>query len=129
MPRSAFEPRAKVFAGAAARAPADHLAPELQRALAALHDDDVHDRVVLLGRAIRIAIQQPEPVMSVIGECFARGVIGADLRRQRGVAFGQFGGAPQAELRLLGRQWRRDDKSRDDDPEGRVHGSSLGQIA
>ena len=70
--------------------------PELQRTLATLHDHDVDDVVVLLGRAVRIAIEQAEAVIPVVGERLPRRMIGPHLLRKRRVTRPQFGRCPMA---------------------------------
>ena len=68
---SALEAGAEIFAGAAAGAATNHVTPELQRSLPALHEDDIDDGIVLLRSPVCIAVQQAEAVMPVVGQGLA----------------------------------------------------------
>src|SRR5262245_37239519 len=102
MPCSPFEALADELSGAAPCPGLDHPAAKLQRALAALYHDDVHDVIVLLRKPVGIPIQHPEPVAPIVGKCFARGVVGADLLRERGFPLTEFGKIPLSEARSIG---------------------------
>ena len=72
MARAAFQPGTDEFAGTAGRLLVDHRSAELQHAFAALHEHEVDDVVVLLGKAVGIAIQEPDAMVAEVGERFAR---------------------------------------------------------
>ena len=106
MPFSAFDVLAHGFSGAASGPGIEHPASQNQGALAALDDDDVDHSIVLFGVAVAVPIEHPEPVVTVIGERFAGGMVRADLPRKRLLPLFQFGRFPQGEPRVGGEQGR-----------------------
>ena len=79
MPLPALDSRAYVLAGARTSLGVDHFAAQDQRALPALHDDDINHVVMLLWKSIRVPIKHSEAVIAVVGQRFPRGVIRTDL--------------------------------------------------
>jgi hypothetical protein len=80
MPFSTLDSGAYVLADAdRAGLEVDHFAAQDQRALPALHDDDIDSVVMLLWESIRVPIKQSEAVIAVVGQRFPRGVIRTDL--------------------------------------------------
>src|SRR4029453_121725 len=53
----------------------DHFAAQDQRALPALHDDDIDNVVMLLWDSVGVPIKESEAVIAVVGQRFPRGVV------------------------------------------------------
>src|SRR6185437_11739071 len=70
MPLPALDSRAYVLAGAGASLEVDHFAAQDQRALSALHNDDIDHVVMLLWKSISVPIKHSEAVIAVVGQRF-----------------------------------------------------------
>src|ERR1044072_7163011 len=102
MPFSTLDSRAYVLADAdRAGLEVDHFAAQDQRALPALHDDDIDSVVMLPWESIRVPIKQAEAVIAVVGQRFPRGVIRTDLLGERLVALLEFFLLPHGEPRRI----------------------------
>lgn len=71
VPFASVEPGSQILAGAATSALAHEGSAQVQHALAALDEYDVHDAVVLLGHTIRVTVEQAEPMVAVVRERLA----------------------------------------------------------
>ena len=101
---AAGEHGSEIFACRSAAFLPAHRPAQHDRACAAVHHHDVNDLVVLFGETISVAIQQPEAVVTLIGERFARGMVRGDVFHKRGFVLPYCGRCPQSEARFLGRE-------------------------
>src|SRR5688572_12992460 len=79
----ALDARADIFAWTAPGLETDHFSSQLKRALAALHEHDIDDVVVLFGKTIGIAIEQTEAMALVVGQRLPGGMIGTHFLGER----------------------------------------------
>ena len=81
MPIAAVEPCSHIFSRRR-RTLADDRPAHLQLPFAALDHHDVDNLVVLLGVAVGVPIEHAEAMIAIVGEGFARRMIGTDVLRQ-----------------------------------------------
>src|SRR4030095_907762 len=122
MPSSTLDSRAYVLADAdRAGLEVDHFAAHDQRALPALHDDDIDSVVMLLWESISVTIKQAEAVIAVVGQRFPRRVIRTDLLGERLVSLLQFGRLPDGEPHRVRSQDRDNKKPSGEETDGGLH--------
>jgi hypothetical protein len=83
---------------------------DLQRSLAALHEHDVDDVVVLLRKAVGIPVEKAKAMIAEVGQRLARRMVRPDFLRQRGVTRPELIGFPQTKVGMIGGEDRNEQK-------------------
>src|SRR6202008_4493925 len=99
----------------------DHFAAQDQRALPALHDDDINHVVMLLWKSIRVPIKHSEAVIAVVRQRFPRGVIRTGLLGWSLFSLFQFGRLPHGEPHGVRSQDRDNKKPSGEETDGGLH--------
>src|SRR5687767_229823 len=125
MARAAVQSGPHVLAGTSGRLLVDHGSVKLQHAFAALHEHEIDDVVVLFGKAVGIAIEEPDAMVAEVGEGLAAGMIRPDLLRQRRISPLQLVRLPQPEVRRVSREDGRREQDQSDKTNANAHGTSM----